>query len=69
MILQSKIDNKLYYVRSVESYDLDSVVLEYVTVDGSKSNLSSIGVNGGRTAYDSIGQLLEYWEDPKERKL
>lgn len=65
MLLRSKIDGKLYYANSSDSYGED-IVLEYVTVDNSDSNLSGIARNGGRTGYESLKQLLEYWEDVEE---
>lgn len=64
MILRSKIDGKLYYVSSSDSYS-DDIVLEYVTIDNSDSNLSGIARNGGRTGYSSLSQILQYWEEPK----
>lgn len=65
MLLKSKIDGKIYEAKSADPYD-NSILLEYITIDGSKSELSPLFTNGGRTAYDSITQMLEYWEDYKE---
>lgn len=65
MLLKSKIDGKIYEARTADSYE-DSILLEYTTIDGSTSEVSPLFTNGGRTAYDSISQMLEYWEDYKE---
>ena len=62
MRLKSKIDNKIYLVHTFETYG-DRLGLEYVTEDGSECKFFSIGVNGGRTSYDSLNQILKYWED------
>lgn len=62
MRFRSKIDNKIYIVHTFETYG-DDIGLEYVTEDGSECEFSGIGINGGRTSYDSLSQILEYWED------
>lgn len=62
MRLKSKIDGKIYLVYTFETYS-DGFGLEYVTEDGSGSDLSIIGENGGRTTYSSIKEMLQYWED------
>ena len=62
MRLKSKIDGKIYNVYSFETYG-DDIGLEYMTEDGSECKFSGIGVNGGRTGYDSLAQIMKYWGD------
>ena len=66
MRMRSKIDGKIYDVNTFETYSDDCLGLEYTTVDGSNSELSAIGKNGGRTGYSSLAQINEYWEDTND---
>lgn len=65
MRLRSRIDGKIYRVWTFETYT-DAIGLEYMTEDGSPSELIGIGVNGGRTSYGSLAQIHRYWADPDE---
>lgn len=62
MRARSKQDGRVYFLHTVEGYG-DSLVFEYVPEDGQPTDLSVVGINFGRTGYDSIKQFLEYWED------